>query len=175
MDADKNFLVGVFDDEDAVLNGIRKVRGAGLKIHDVFSPFPVHGIDDALGIKKSRLPIAAFLFGLTGTSLALTMQIWMLGYDWPMIIGGKDPISIPNYIPITFEGRVLFTAFGMVITFFISNGLGPGTHFHPRFDVRATDNKFVMAIEMSRNSMSEEEISRALKDSGAEEVNIKQF
>jgi len=98
-----------------------------------------------------------------------------MGYDWPMIIGGKDPISIPNYIPITFEGTVLFTAFGMVITFLISNGLGPGTHFHPRFDVRATDNKFIMAIEVSRNSMSEEEISRALKDSGAEEVNIKQF
>jgi hypothetical protein len=92
-----------------------------------------------------------------------------------MIVGGKDSISLPNYIPITFELTVLFTAFGMVITFFISNGLGPGTHFHERFDVRATDNKFVMAINLGRNSMSEDEISRALRDSGAEEVNIKQF
>ena len=63
----------------------------------------------------------------------------------------------------------------MVITFFISNGLGPSVHFHPRFDVRSTDNKFVMAIDLGRNSMSVDEISRALKDSGAEEVNIRQF
>jgi len=65
MEADKNFIVGVFDDEEAVMNGIRKVRENGVKIHDVFSPFPVHGIDEALGLKRSRLPIAAFLFGLT--------------------------------------------------------------------------------------------------------------
>ncbi len=60
MDADKNFIVGVFDDEEAVLNGIRKVRESGVKIHEVYSPFPVHGIDDALGLKRTRLPIAAF-------------------------------------------------------------------------------------------------------------------
>jgi hypothetical protein len=63
----------------------------------------------------------------------------------------------------------------MVTTFFISNGLSPAAHKHERFDVRATDNKFIMAINVGRNSMSEDEISRALRDSGAEEVNIKQF
>ena len=87
MDADKHFVVGVFDDEDILLSGIKKVRKSGVKIQEVYSPFPVHGIDDALGYKKSRLPIAAFLFGMTGTTLALTMQIGMLGFDWPMIIG----------------------------------------------------------------------------------------
>ena len=97
MDADKNFVVGIFDDEDAVLSGIKSVRDSGIKIHEVYSPFPVHGIDDALGIKKSRLPIAAFLFGMTGTACALTMQIWMLGFDWPMIIGGKNPASLPPF------------------------------------------------------------------------------
>ena len=90
MDADKNFLVCVFDDGDLVINGVRKVRENGVKIHEVFSPFPVHGLDQELGYKRTRLPIAAFLFGLLGTALALIMQMWMLGVDWPMIIGGKN-------------------------------------------------------------------------------------
>jgi hypothetical protein len=175
MDADKNFLVGVFDNEDAVMSGIRKVRNTGLKIHDVFSPFPVHGIDEALGLKRSRLPIAAFMFGLTGTSLALTMQIWMLGYDWPMIIGGKNYVSLPPFIPVTFELTVLLAALGMVATFMIASGLKP--YAWPRqFDVRSTDDKHVMAIDLGLNSgKSKDEISRILKDAGASEVNEKNF
>lgn len=175
MDADKNFLVGVFDDEDAVLNGIRKVRNTGLKIHEVFSPFPVHGIDEALGLKRSRLPIAAFMFGLTGTSLALTMQIWMLGYDWPMIIGGKNFVSLPPFIPVTFELTVLLAALGMVATFMIASDLKP--YAWPRqFDIRSTDDKHVMAIDLGLNTgKSKDEITRILKDAGASEVNEKNF
>ena len=71
MDADKNFLVGVFDDEDVLLNGVTTIRQSGVKIHEVYSPFPVHGLDEVLGYRRSRLPIAAFMFGITGTSLGL--------------------------------------------------------------------------------------------------------
>ncbi len=175
MDADKNFLVGIFDDEDAVLSGIKNVRDSGIKIHEVYSPFPVHGIDDALGIKKSRLPIAAFLFGMTGTACALTMQIWMLGYDWPMIIGGKNFASLPPFIPVTFEMTVLFSALGMVGTFMIVSGLKP--YAWPRqFDLRSTDDKHVMAVDLAINQgKSKEEISRILKSAGASEVNEKSF
>ncbi len=175
MDADKNFLVGIFDDEDAVLSGIKDVRDSGIKIHEVYSPFPVHGIDDALGIKKSRLPIAAFLFGLTGTTCALTMQIWMLGYDWPMIIGGKNNASLPPFIPVTFEMTVLFAALGMVGTFMIVSGLKP--YAWPRqFDLRSTEDKHVMAVDLAINhGKSKEEISRILKSAGASEVNEKSF
>src|SRR6478736_6020515 len=125
MDADKHFVTGVFDDEDVLLKAVKKVRGSGIKIHEVFSPFPVHGLDEELGYKRSRLPIAAFLFGMTGTSLALLMQIWMLGYDWPMIIGGKNHASLPPFIPVTFEFTVLLAAFGMVGTFFIVSDMKP--------------------------------------------------
>jgi hypothetical protein len=175
MEADKNFIVGVFDDEEAVMNGIRKVRENGVKIHDVFSPFPVHGIDEALGLKRSRLPIAAFLFGLTGTSLALTMQIWMLGFDWPMIIGGKDFASLPPFIPVTFELTVLLAALGMVGTFMIASNLKP--YKWPRqFDLRSTDDKHVMAIDLALNSgKGKDEIARLLKNAGASEVNEKNF
>jgi hypothetical protein len=175
MSADKHFVVGIFDDEDVLLSGIKKVRNSGVKIQEVYSPFPVHGIDDALGLKKTRLPIAAFMFGLTGTSLALLMQIWMLGYDWPMIIGGKDFASLPPFIPVTFELTVLLSALGMVGTFMIVSDMKP--YKWPRqFDIRSTDDKHVMAIDIDVNAgKNKDELKRILKESGASEVNEKNF
>ncbi|NER84189.1 MAG: DUF3341 domain-containing protein, partial [Leptolyngbya sp. SIO1D8] len=90
METGKNYLVGIYDDEDVLVNAIKQVRKSGIKIHEVFTPYPIHGLEDVLGYRRSRLPIAAFLFGLTGTALALTMMFYMMGFDWPMNIGGKD-------------------------------------------------------------------------------------
>ena len=168
------YLVGVYDDDDVILHAVPKIRRAGIKIEEVYSPFPIHGLDDALGHPRTRIGIAAFLFGLTGCICALTLTTWTMGIDWPMIVGGKDPISLPNYIPVTFELTVLFTAFGMVGTFLITNGLGPNANPN-MFDPRSTDNKFVMAINMSKNKMAEADIVKILMDAGAEEVNVKQF
>ena len=175
MDADKHFVVGIYDDEDVLLKGIKKVRDSGIKIQEVYSPFPVHGIDDALGIKKTRLPIAAFMFGMTGTGLALLMQIWMLGYDWPMIIGGKPFAALPPFIPVTFEFTVLLSALGMVATFMIVSDMKP--YGKPRqFDVRSTDDKLVMAIDLDVNrTQNRSAITQILKDAGASEVNERIF
>jgi hypothetical protein len=175
MDADKHFVVGVFDDEDMLLSGIRKVRSGGVKIQEVYSPFPVHGIDEALGYRRTRLPIAAFLFGMTGTSLALLMQTWMLGFDWPMIIGGKNFASLPPFIPVTFELTVLLSALGMVGTFMIVSDMKP--YKWPRqFDIRSTQDMHIMAIDLAVNgSKTKEELKQLLKESGAIEVNEKSF
>jgi hypothetical protein len=174
MESNKNFVVGVFNDEDVLLHAVDNIRGKGVKIHEVFTPFPVHGLDEALGYKRTRLPIAAFLFGMTGTSLALFTQIWMLGYDWPMIIGGKNHVSLPPFIPVTFEFTVLCAAFGMVITFLIVSDMKP--YKWPRqFDNRSTDDKHIMAIDLANNKLSKDEIARILKENGAEEVNEKNF
>jgi hypothetical protein len=175
MDADKHFVVGVFNDEDVLLSAVKKIRGNGVKIHEVYSPFPVHGLDEQLGYKRTRLPIAAFLFGMTGTSLALIMQIGMLGFDWPMIIGGKDFWSIPPFIPVTFELTVLLSALGMVATFMIVSDMKP--YKWPRqFDLRSTNDKHIMAIDLATNNgKSKDELTRILKDAGAEEVNEKEF
>ncbi len=175
MDADKHFIVGVFNDEDVLLDAVTKIRGKGVKIHEVFTPFPVHGLDEVLGYRRSRLPIAAFIFGLSGTGLALLMQIWMLGYDWPMIIGGKNFASLPPFIPVTFELTVLLASLGMVGTFMIVNDMKP--YKWPRqFDVRSTDDKHVMAIDLALNKdKSKQELTSILKDAGAEEVNEKSF
>jgi hypothetical protein len=175
MEVDKNFLVGVFDDEDLVSDGVIQVRQSGVKIHEVFSPFPVHGLDEKLGYKRTRLPRAAFFYGMTGTALALVMQIWMLGYDWPMIIGGKNFASLPPFIPVTFELTVFLCAHGLVITFLIVSDLKP--YKWPRqFDLRSTDDKHVMAIDLALNKgKSKEEIAGILKKAGASEVNEKNF
>ncbi len=175
MEVNKNFLVGIFDNEQLVLDGVRKVRAGGVKIHEVFTPFPVHGLDEVLGYKRTRLPIAAFIFGLAGTSLALLMQIWMLGYDWPMIIGGKNYVSLASFIPVTFELTVLLSALGMVATFILVSDMKP--YRWPRqFDVRSTDDKHVMAIDLVENTkLTKDQIAALLRDAGASEVNEKNF
>ncbi|MDX5468158.1 MAG: DUF3341 domain-containing protein [Cyclobacteriaceae bacterium] len=175
MERDTHFILGVYDDEDVLLHAVKEVRGSGVKIHEVYSPYPVHGLEHVLGYKRSRLPIAAFLFGLLGTSLAITMQVYMLGIDWPMIIGGKNYLPYPDFVPVSFELTVLLAAFGMVGVFMISSNLKPWAQ--PRiFDVRSTDDKHIMAIDIANNSaLEQEKIKEILKSSGATEVNNKSF
>jgi hypothetical protein len=168
------FLVGIYDDDDVVLKAVKEVKDAGVRIHEVYSPFPIHGLDVALGHPRTRIGIAAFLFGLTGFLCMVALTLYTMKFDWPMIIGGKDPYAFPAYIPVMFEFTVLFTALGMVGTFLVSNGLGP-TVKPLMFDLRSTDNKFVMAIDLSKNKMAEADIESVLRSSGAAEVNVKQF
>ena len=168
------FLVGIFDDDDVVLQAVREVKNAGVRIHEVYTPFPIHGLDIALGHPRSRLGIAAFMFALSGTLTALALTYYTEGFDWPMIVGGKNSYSPIVYVPIIFELTVLFCALGMVGTFLISNGMGP-TVKPLMYDLRTTDNKFAMAIDLSKNNIVEGDIEQILKDSGAAEVNVKQF
>lgn len=174
MAGGKNYVLGIFDDEDVLLSGVTKVRTSGIKIHEVFTPFPVHGLEDVLGYKRSKLPIVAFLFGMLGTTLAISMQVGMMTIDWPMIIGGKNYLPYPTFVPVTFELTVLMASFGMTFTFLVTEGLKPWSQ--PKiFDSRATDDKHVMAIDLDKNGMERAEIETVLKDAGATEVNDKTF
>lgn len=167
-----DYILSLYNDEDVLMDAVIKAREAGIKIEEVYSPFPVHGLDEALGYKRSRLPIVAFLCGLLGTTLALTMQIYMLGYDWPMIIGGKDFIALPSFIPVTFELTVLLASFGMVGTFLVISNLKPWAKVKP-LDLRSTDDMHVMAINLNSNKMAATEIRNALQSTGAVEINDK--
>lgn len=176
MKAGKNYLVGIFDDEDVLLQGVSKVRHDGVDIHECYTPFPVHGLEHALGYKASRLPIVAFLFAMTGTTLALTMQIYMMTIDWPMNIGGKPFFAFPDFVPITFELSILLAAFGMAGTFFVKSDLKPYKIYPRMFDIRSTDDKHVMAIDLDLNyKKTEAEIMKVLEEAGASEVNKKVF
>ena len=150
------------------------VRSSGINIEEVYTSYPIHGLEDVLGYKRSRLPVAAFLFGVTGTSLAMFMQIYMLVIDWPMIIGGKPYFAYMDFIPVAFELTVLVSAFGMVGTFMVQNDLKP--HKKVRiFDERSTDDKHIMAIDLASNSKEYGSIEEVLKATGASEVNKKDF
>lgn len=175
MSATKQFLIGVYEDDEATIAAVRSVRAAGVKVHEVYSPFPIHGIDDALGYKRSRLPIAAFMFGATGLTCAALLQTLTLGVDWRMNIGGKPHIAPPDFVPISFEGTVLCAALGMVGTFLVASKLGPGSK-KMVLDPRASDDKFILAIDLEKNAgMSELQITEILKGSGASEVHQKEY
>jgi len=170
----KNFLIGIYEDEDILLDAIKTIRKNKIKIYEVFTPFPVHGIDDVLGYRRSKLPIAAFCFGALGCTFGLSMQSFMLGIDWPMNIGGKDFIPLPAFIPVTFECTVLFASFGMVGVFLAISGLKPWAN-PTIFDKRSTDDKLVVVIDLSENIVSQDNIISVLTDSGTSEINKKNF
>ena len=173
MEKEKNYLLGVYDDQDVLMDAVGKVKGAGVKIKEVYSPFPVHGLDTALGYNYSNLPVMSFIYGMIGTITALSTLIWMLGYDWPMDIGGKGNIPLPDFIPITFEFTVLLAAHGMVLTFLIVSNLAPWNYNPEMLDIRSTDDKFIMAIDLDNNKLDTTTLESILKKSGAIEVNPK--
>src|SRR5438309_6321332 len=166
--AKKKFVVGCFDNEDVLFPAVKKVRTAGYKIHDVYTPFPVHGLDHALGIRETSLHTAGFIYGITGTTTALGCMGWIFTVDWPINIGGKPHFALPAFIPITFELTVLFSAVGMVLTFCYLCQLGPFVkkdHFH----LRATDDLFVMVIECTEKT-NELEVTNFLQSIGAKDL-----
>lgn len=165
----KNFVVGLFDDEAVLFPAVKKVRNAGYKLHDVYTPFPVHGLDHAMGLRETSLHTAGFIYGITGTTTALGFMSWVFNVDWPLNIGGKPHFPLPAFIPITFELTVLFAAVGMVMTFCYLCQLMPGVKKHI-FHPRQTDDKFVMVIELTEKTNAEE-IKRFLKDAGAHDIN----
>jgi hypothetical protein len=166
----KKFVVGCFDDENVLFPAVKNVRKAGYKIHDVYTPFPIHGLDHAMGLRETSLHTAGFIYGITGTTTALSCISWILVKDWPLNIGGKPHFSLPAWIPITFELTVLFAAVGMVITFCYLCQLAPFVKKH-HFHARATDDLFVMAIECT-DKTSDTEVQAFLKNAGAVEVNV---
>lgn len=166
----KKFVVGCFDDEMVLFPAVTKVRKAGYKIHDVYTPFAIHGLDKALGFRDTSLHTAGFIYGITGTATALGFISWILTNDWPLNIGGKPHFALPAWIPIIFELTVLFASVGMVITFCYLCQMAPFVKKH-HFHLRATDDLFVMAIEVTARS-NEAEVKSYLQGLGAKEVNV---
>jgi hypothetical protein len=167
----QKYILGIFSDEVPVLDAVRALRASGSSIHDVYSPFPIHGLDEALGLKRSRLPKAAFLFGVTGLSLSVLMQAWMLGIDWPMNIGGKPALAWPDFVPVSFEITVLLTALGMVATYFYACGFFPGA-IPKQPDIRITNDKFCIAI--NSEGADQAAVEAVLRLHGAEEVKVEE-
>jgi len=170
MTQTKDIIYGLYNDEEDLLEAVKGANADHLEIMDVYTPFPVHGLDPLLGLSESRLHIAGFVYGMLGTLTAFLGMSWIFTKDWPIIFGGKPHWSVPAFIPITFEVTVLFASIGMVLTFYIINGLGPGV-VNPTIDLRITDDKFCLAFDKSEVDVSKAE--NFLKGSGAAEIHSK--
>ena len=162
---------GLFDDEEVLKTSAKALVAKGVHIKDVFSPFPIHGIDPIIGVPPTRLHIAGFIYGCVGFCLALFMFWFTLIMDWPMNIGGKPALALPSFVPISFELTVLFAAHGMVITFFIVTQYYPGKKA-VLFDERQTDDVFVVVFEKDKIA-NEAEVREVLTSTGAFEVEEK--
>lgn len=167
----------MFDDDEVLKDGAKKLVSKGVRINEVFSPFPIHGIDPIIGVKQTRLGIMAFLYGLTGLTVATIGMRYFMVVDWPMNIGGKPNFSyLQNmlaFIPISFEFTVLCAAHGMAITYLLLNKTLPGIPAQNP-DPRTTDDKFVVEIRLSENpSMTEADLDVVIKKTGFIEIDKK--
>ncbi len=166
----KKFITGNFYDEAVLFPAVKKTRRAGYKIHEVFTPFPIHGLDKAMGLRDTRIDTAGFIYGISGTATAVGFITWALTVDWRINFGGKPFFSLPAWIPITFELTVLFASVGMVLTFCYLCQLAPFVR-KDHFNLRSTDDTFVLAIECGPKTL-EAEVTGFLQSVGASEVQV---
>ena len=163
-------IVGLFKDPYHLLKGAGEVKKRQFKHCDAFTPYPVHGIDDLLGIARSKIPWITLLFGLMGCFGGLGLQIWVSAISWPINIGGKPFLSIPAFIPITFECTVLI---GGLATFAACLFFCKLPNFHTRvLDKDITNNVFALYVPAKENGFKEDDVKDFLQKSGAYEIKM---
>ncbi len=162
----------IYTDDDVLLSAVKKVKAEKYHIEEIYTPFPVHGLDKVMGLEPTRLAIAAFMYGCVGLIVATVMMNYIMIEDWPMDIGGKPSFSyienMPAFVPIMFELTVFFAAHLMVITFYLRSRMWPFKKAENP-DPRTTDDHFLMEIAVTGN---EESLATLLKETGAVEINI---
>lgn len=167
-------VVGNFDTPEDLLRAIRTMRAAGYTKLDAFTPFPLHGIDEALGEGRSPLGKIVICCGLTGLTLAVLLQWWTGAVDYPLVIAGKPLFAIEPSVPIMFELSVLISAFGSVFGMFALNKLPQ--FYHPAFNYSkwagATDDRFLLAIEANDPRFNPEEIMTLLDSVGSRHTEL---
>ncbi|MCM2277758.1 MAG: DUF3341 domain-containing protein [Oligoflexia bacterium] len=172
-------VIGFFDEPGALVQATQKVRDAKFRSFDAYTPYPVHGLEAAQGLKRSPLPYVTLVAGITGCSLAFLFQYWTSAVDWPLIVGGKPFNSWPAWVPIMFELTVLFAGLSTVAAMFAFNGL-PNIK-RKSFDPSLTRDRFALVIEAPATGEEEEgrgahrkfeevDASQFLKQAGAGEV-----
>ena len=167
-------LLAEFSTPAALFHACERVRDAGFTRWDAHSPFPVHGLERAMGLKRSPLPWIVLVMGLLGAAAGFGLQWWVHAVAYPLVISGKPYVSWPAYIPITFEVAVLFAAFGAVFGMFGLNRLP--MHYHPLFRSkvfeRATDDAFFISIESWDPRFNPSDTRKLLESLGARSVEL---
>lgn len=160
--------VAYFNSAAEVVAGVKAARAKGFSEVETYTPFPIHGMDEHLGLKPSIVPWATFLGGLTGFMTALGLQIWTSAIDWPINVGGKPYVSFPAFIPILFELTVLLGGLSTAGFMFFLNGM-PSLKANP-FDPKITDDKFALYIPFKEQKVGAAEVSAFLNTLHAEKV-----
>ena len=171
MEASK-VIHAIYTDDDVLMSAVKKVKAERHHIEEIYTPFPVHGLDKAMGLEPTRIAITSFMYGLVGLTVAIVMMNFIMIEDWPQDIGGKPSFSyienMPAFVPIMFELTVFFAAHLMVITFYLRSRMWPFKNAENP-DPRTTDDHFLMEIAVHDN---ENELESLLKETGAVEINI---
>ena len=162
----------MYNDDDILLDAVKEVRASKYHIEEVYTPFPVHGLEKAMGLKDTRIAITAFIYGCVGLLFSIWMMDYMMIEQWPQDIGGKPSFSfvqnMPAFVPIMFEMTVFFAAHLMVITFYMRSRLWPFKEAENP-DPRTTDNMFVMEVAIEGN---ETELIAFLEKTGTVEIKV---
>lgn len=162
----------IYTDDDILMDAVKASRAAHHHIEEIYTPFPVHGLDKAMGLAPTRIAIASFLYGVVGLTVAANLLNYIMIVDWPQDIGGKPSFAfyqnLPAFVPVLFELTVFFAAHLMVITFYLRSKLWPFKQAENP-DVRTTDDHFLMEVSVSGN---EEEMISFFKNTGAVEVKV---
>jgi hypothetical protein len=167
-------LVAEFDSPHDLIEGVKAVRKAGFSRIDTHTPFPIHGMDRAMGLPQSKLPWLVFAGGMTGLGSAVLMQWWMNAFDYPIRVGGKPYFSYQAYVPIMFELTVLLGAFCAVLGLLALCGLPRPYHplfLHPRF-ARHTDDGFFLSVEADDPQWDEGRLRQVIEGAGGREVTV---
>lgn len=162
--------VAYFSTSSEILAAAKSATAKGFSDVEAYTPFPIHGMDDALGLKPSIVPWATFLGGLTGFLTAVFLQVWTSAVDWPINVGGKPYVSGPAFIPICFELTVLLGGLSTAGFMFLLNGL-PSMKQNP-FDPRISDDRFALYVPFRGQKAGESEVQSFLNALKAEKVTL---
>jgi len=165
----RHFLVGRFAHASDALAAVRRMRGQGFRIYDIHAPHPVHGLDEAMGLRRSRIPVVTALAGLMGLASALALQFYCAVLDWPLNVGGKPPNSTLAFVPIAFELTVLCAGLTAAGAFLLTSSLFPGASAGV-IAQGATEDVFTVVLRKRDATFDAGEARRLLLQSGAFEV-----
>lgn len=161
-------MAAFFRRERDLLAAAEEARASGYEIHDAFTPFAVHGMDEAVGLRRSRLTWIAFAAGAGGLVLGLGLQVWTSAYDWPLIVGGKPFNSFPLFIPVAFELTVLLSGLIAIGMLLLRNRLW--LFSRRRVFDRVTDDRFVIVLRQSDASFNARDAEALFSRHGAVRV-----
>lgn len=169
----RDFLIATFSDPGSLLGAVHALRLERFRIHDVYAPYPIHGLDQAMGLRRSRLPWVALLVGVAAGLAAVLFQFYAAVFDWPLDVGGKPENSSLAFVPITFEVTVLLGGLAIVAALFLRARLYPGKEERLAAP-GVTNDAFAIALRRRDSTFDAARASEVLRECGARQIEERQ-